>query len=140
MAKVKINLPERFHYVTRLEVYISQVNYGGHLGHDAVLTLCHEARVRFLQSLGYSELDIEGVGTIMTDAAVQYISEGFAGDMLEIKLAVRDMTSSRFDIIYQVLNLTRNKELARVKTGIVCYDYALRKVKPIPAGFRNHFE
>jgi hypothetical protein len=44
------------------------INYGGHLGNDAVLSLVHEARVRFLKQQGYTENNIEGAGIIMADA------------------------------------------------------------------------
>jgi acyl-CoA thioesterase FadM len=47
MARVRFEIqgPEVFR--TRLRVRVDDVNYGGHLGNDAVLTLCHEARIRF---------------------------------------------------------------------------------------------
>ncbi len=40
-----------------LEVRISDINYGNHLGHDSLVSLLHEARVRFLRHLGYTELN-----------------------------------------------------------------------------------
>ena len=59
-------------YETEIPIRISDVNYGGHLGNDAVLSLAHEARVRFLALRGFSEKDVEGVGIMMVDAAVVY--------------------------------------------------------------------
>jgi len=64
MARIKLELPETFSFRTEITVRITDLNYGGHLGNADTLVLIHEARVRFLKSYGYSEIDIEGYGTI----------------------------------------------------------------------------
>ncbi|NDG84238.1 MAG: thioesterase, partial [Proteobacteria bacterium] len=61
MPRIKIDLPERFAFSTELSLRITDINYGGHLGNDAVLGLVHEARVRFLKHHGFSETEIGGV-------------------------------------------------------------------------------
>ncbi|RMF54479.1 MAG: thioesterase, partial [Calditrichaeota bacterium] len=43
MARLKLTLPEKFHFTTELSIRISDVNYANHLGNDAVLSLIHEA-------------------------------------------------------------------------------------------------
>ena len=48
MSRIKLALPDRWTFSTELPVRISDINYGGHLGNDAVLALAQEARVRFL--------------------------------------------------------------------------------------------
>ena len=58
MARIKLDLPGRFPFSTELRVRITDVNYGGHMGNDALLGLLHEARVQFLAHYGLSELDI----------------------------------------------------------------------------------
>lgn len=69
---MKLELPNRFQFTTDLNVRIGDINYGGHLGNDAMLSLIHEARVQFLKRLRYAEHNIEGVGIIMADAVVVY--------------------------------------------------------------------
>ena len=98
MPRIKLPLPDAFPFRTDLALRVGDINYGGHLGNDAVLALCHEARIRCLEQLGYSEMDIGGVGIIMSDAVVVYRSEG------------------------------RRGEIARAKTGIVFYDYTRKKL------------
>ncbi len=82
MARIKIELPEKFLFRTEIPVRITDINYGGHLGNDSLLSIIHEARLRFLNHLGYSESNVEEVGIIMIDSAIQYKSEGFYGDEL----------------------------------------------------------
>ena len=77
MPRIKIEIPERFIYKTEIPIRITDINYGGHLGNDSLLSIIHEARVRFLKNLGYSEANVEGSGIIMIDSAIQYKSEGF---------------------------------------------------------------
>ncbi|MBV8679658.1 MAG: thioesterase family protein [Aquitalea sp.] len=135
MARIKIALPEQFIYETMLEVRISDINYGGHMANDAILRLAHEARLRFLKSLGYSELDVEGVGIIMADAAVMYRAEAFHGDQLLFRLGLADPNPYGLDIVYQAIDGNNGKEVARLKTGIVFFDYQTRKPVAMPAAF-----
>ena len=81
MSRIKIDLPSRFVFSTQIPIRIDDINYGSHLGHDSVLTLAHEARVRFLTAHGYTEDNIEGVGIIMGDVGITYSSEAFYGDL-----------------------------------------------------------
>lgn len=137
MARVKLDLPKEFLFSTEVHVRIGDINYGGHLGNDAVLAFVHEARVRFLKAYGYSEADIEGVGIIMTDAVVVYKSEGFYGDRLLIEVVVQDFTRTGCDFLFRLTNKETGKEIARAKTGIVFFDYASRKVVAVPPRFRD---
>jgi acyl-CoA thioester hydrolase len=47
MARVAIDLPEQFPFSAGIAVRISDINYGGHIGYDAIISLIHEARMRF---------------------------------------------------------------------------------------------
>lgn len=135
MARVKVELPDKFIFKTEIPVRITDLNYGGHLGNDSLLSLVHEARVRFLKSMNYSELDVEGSGIIMVDAAIEYKSEGMYGDIINISINVDDITSTGFDIKYKLADQGSDKTIAAVKTGIVFYDYDSRKIVPIPDKF-----
>jgi acyl-CoA thioester hydrolase len=139
MARVKLDLPDHFDFSTELAVRISEVNYGGHLGNDSVLSLMHEARVQFLNHCGYSELDIEGAGIIMADSVVVYKNEGFHGDRLVVEVAVGDFQNASCDFVYRMANKETGKEVARGKTGIVFYNYVSKKTMSVPAKFRERF-
>lgn len=137
MARVKIEFTEKFLFKTEIVIRVSDLNYGAHLGNDSILTICHEARLRFLKQLGYSELDIEGNGIIMADAAIQYKGEGFYSDELNIEIGVTDFTKNGCDFIYRLTNKKNGKLIALVKTGIVFYDYKRRKILAIPKKFKT---
>jgi 4-hydroxybenzoyl-CoA thioesterase len=135
MNRVKINLPENLNFKTEIPLRISDINYGGHLGNDKILSLVHEARVRFLKELGYSEMNVEGYGIIMIDALVEYKSEAFYGDTVLIEAGIGDIDKIGFDIFYRMLNKASGKEIALVKTGILIFDYGKRKIAAVPEAF-----
>ena len=140
MPRIKIELPGKFIFKTEIPIRITDINYGGHLGNDSLLSIIHEARLRFLNHLGYSESNVEGVGIIMIDSAIQYKSEGFYGDNLVAEVAVKDFTGVGCDFVYQLSNKNSKKEIALAKTGIVFFDYEKRKTALVPSEFKKKFE
>lgn len=136
MPRIKIELPEHFPFSTELMIYQSHINYGGHLDNAQLLTLISEARARYFKALGYHEGDVEGVGIIMADAAVQYKSEAFQGETLIVRMTANDFGKKGCDLVWQMNEKTSGREVARGKAGIVFMDYATRQVCAVPAAFR----
>jgi acyl-CoA thioester hydrolase len=136
MARIKIDMPDNYLFSTTLDVRISDINYANHLSNDSVLSFVHESRVRFLRQYGYTELDVEGLGIIMTDSAIVYKAEGFYGDQVQFDITVGDFNKYGCDIFYLMTNKATAVEIAHVKTGIVFFDYETRKVVTLPEGFR----
>lgn len=134
MARVKITIPEKWLFDCTIPVRIADINYGQHLGNDALVSMLHEARVQWLQALNYSELNIEGAGLIMADLAVMYKNESFYGDILLFKLYLGETSAVSFELVYEVINL-QQKQIAIAKTGMVCFNYALKKVSTLPLPF-----
>ena len=134
MARLTIDLPATFLFTTEIAVRATDLNYGGHVGNDTILSYMQEIRVQFYRHLGFkSELNLVGpVGQIITDAAVVYKSESFLGDVITGSIGVSDFNKYGFDYIYLLTNKVTEKEVARGKTGIVCFDYDKRKVVSIP--------
>lgn len=139
MARIKIDVPKEFPFSTDIALRITDINYGGHLGNDAVLSLIQEARLRFLMDHGFTELDVDGFGLIMTDSAIVYRSEAFYGDVLTIEVAAQDFTKKGCDFVYRITNKATGKEVARAKTGVLIYDYGRKKVVEVPAVFKEAF-
>ncbi len=132
MPRLRLELPNTLPFRTQLPVRITDVNYGGHLGNDAVLALVHEARVRFLASMGYSEMNIEGASIIMADAQIVYRSEGHYGDLLDASVGFGEIDGVSFEIFTLLAQADSGKEVARVKTTLVCFDYTARRPMPVP--------
>lgn len=134
MARIKINFPSDYIFKTKVQVRITDVNYGGHVGNDSILSIMHEARLQLLKHLGFkNEVDIaKNTGIIVADVAIQYKAESFHGDELEVKVAVQDFNKYGFDMLYNISNVNTGKDVAIGKTGIVCVDYDKKKVVSVP--------
>lgn len=139
MARASINLPAHFPFATEIQVRVTDLNYGNHLGNDALLGLLHEARVQFYKSYGYSEINLEGFGTIMTDCVLLFKGEAFLGDVLKIEVAVGEFNKYGFDVFYKVTEKHSVKWIAQAKTGICCFDYVTRKLVSLPAEVISRF-
>jgi len=134
MARIKLVLPEQFTFTTTIPVRITDLNYGGHLGNDAVLSLIHEARVQYLKSMDFSELHFDTASLIMSDAGIEFKSEAFYGDVLKAQVTAGEFSRVGFDLYYRFTKQNEGQEIvvALAKTGMICFDYKARKVVPVP--------
>lgn len=137
MARVKLSIPDELPFVTRLKVRITDLNYGNHLGNTAVLEFVHEARVQAIQHAGMQEHDLGGVGLVVSDAQLVYKTQGFYGDAIDIAVGVTDFNKYGCDFVYRLLLIDSGKELARAKTGIVCFDYESNSLQAMPEQTRQ---
>lgn len=133
MARIKIDIPEKVMATFLIPVRIADINYGNHVGNDAFVSIIHEARMKWLRQYDYTELKIEDIGLIMSDLAIEFKSESFYGDVVEVKLGAGEISRVGFELYYQLF-AKRNDEnilLANAKTGMVCYDYDAKRVAPV---------
>ncbi|MFO7653970.1 MAG: thioesterase family protein [Candidatus Krumholzibacteriia bacterium] len=119
-----------------VKVRITDLNYGGHLGNDRMLALLHEARVAWLASHDWSELDCAGAALIMADAALLFQKEAFAGDVLDIEVAAGEPSRVGFRLFYRVTRPADGARVALAETGLVCFDYGTRRLLPLPDAVR----
>lgn len=135
MNRVKIDIPEKLPFSTRMSVRITDLNYGNHVGNPIFLSLAHEARMLYLKSMGYSELNIENVSLIMADAAIEFKAELLYGDEVNIEVGLGGHSRVGFDLLYRITGWRNGESFlaAKIKTGLICYDYTLKKTVALPA-------
>lgn len=142
MEKVKIILPANSpDFECVIPVRVGDINYGGHVGNDSMVSFLHEARVQFLASMGYTEFDIEGIGLIQADLMVRYKNEAFLADNLSCKVFFTNFSSRSFDMLCQICTQRNGQNIiiAEAKTGLVCYDYKTKSIAHLPEKFKNRF-
>ena len=141
MPRTKLVLPEHFSFITEIPVRITDLNYGGHVGNDSVLSLIHEVRVQFLRHHGYQELDLAGVGLIMADVTIEFRNEIFYGDILKASICASEVSRVGFDLYYKMEKQAPPASpeappkwlpVTNARTGMVCYDYKLKKIAGVP--------
>jgi acyl-CoA thioester hydrolase len=134
MPRTKLLLPENFNFTVNIPVRITDLNYGGHVGNDSILSLIHEVRVQFLRHHGYDELNLAGVGLIMADVTIEFKHELFYGETLRASVAAAEFSRVGFDLYYKLEKQTGEKwvSVTHARTGMVCYDYSLKKIAAVP--------
>lgn len=134
MAKNKIIIPAPVCFTTTMVAKEEDINYGGHVGNERFLLFAQETRMQFLKTLGCSELKFGPYGLILAEAYVEYMSELFLGETIEIQLSITSPTRAAFECYYQIKTNRAGKTItaANIRTNMVCFDYNERKVKSIP--------
>ncbi len=137
MARVKLDPPAPVLFTTSVNVRVTDLNYGRHLGHMELVGLLHEARVAFLREHDYVEFDVEGLSLMVVDLAVSYRAEAFAGQTMIIDLGMVLEGSRGAEIRYAVRERETNTVIAVAKTGVVFADPIERKVVQVPEPVRR---
>ena len=137
MSRIQLDAPETYPFRTEIDVRITDINYGNHLGNDSVLSILHEARVRWLASKGFSEVDIGGCGVILADTAILFKNEVFYPATLACEVAAADVARSSFDLYYRVCRVEDGARVAEAKTGMIGFDYERKKPVRLPDRFRE---
>jgi acyl-CoA thioester hydrolase len=134
MARIKINLPNTFGFNCIIPIRIGDINYGNHVGNDAVLSIVHEARMQFLKNMGTTELDFFGTSLIMADVAIEFKKEMYYGQIVKASVAIVDISKIGFDLIYklEVGSESGSFTTALAKTGMICFDYKAKKITSVP--------
>lgn len=139
MGRIKIDLPDKFLFSTTIPVRITDVNYGGHVGNDAILSIIHEGRAQFLNQFEFTEMDCGGVSLIMSDVAIEFKRELFYGESVSISIATGYVSKVAFDMFYKLEKSTgeKNVVVAVAKSGMVCFNYEYKKVAVISQTLRD---
>ena len=139
MARIKIDLPDNFSFTCEIPVRITDINYGGHAGNDAILSIIHEARMQYLNKMGYTEMQFAGTGMIMADVAIEFKGELFYSDRVFASVTAGAISKIGFDLFYKLEKETNGKKLpvAFAKTGMICYDYQRKKIVAVPEEARS---
>lgn len=132
MPRLKLRPLPRYPFATDITVRTTDLNYGAHLGNDRLLALIHEARVAYLASHGWAELDCGGVGLILSDAALVLRREAFADDVLRFDVGAVEVARTTFRLAYRVVRKSDGVTVALAETGMAGYDYARSHPVPLP--------
>jgi acyl-CoA thioester hydrolase len=139
MARIRIDCPEHFSFHCRIPIRINDINYGGHVGNDSLLSLVHEARMQFLQHHGYTEMAIGGLGLIMADAGIEFKAELFYGETVNVSVGIGEISRIGIDIYYKLEKQSGEKTItvALAKTGMICYNYHEKKIAAVPEAVKQ---
>jgi acyl-CoA thioesterase FadM len=135
MPRIKLSEQEVYEFQSSFQVRPQDINYGGHVGNDNLISLVGAARAHLFHSLGFSELDLgdRQTGIIITDLVVNYKAEAFLFDELLIETHIGEVAPKRFRMFHRIRK--DMKLIALVETGFATYNYETKKTTPIPTSF-----
>jgi 4-hydroxybenzoyl-CoA thioesterase len=90
--------------------------------------------------MGFTEIDIGGVGILITNLVVNYKAEAFYADDIRIDIEVGEIAKTGFDLLYQLTLQSTEKEIAKVLTTVTFFDYNRKKVAKVPQIFLDKMQ
>src|SRR4051812_36760207 len=145
MPRNKIQLPPRFNFSCKIPVRITDINYGGHAGNDSILSIIHEARMQFLKSIGYTELNFAGIGMIMAEVTIEFKKELFYGDTIVAHVTAGEISRIGFELFYKLetyQEIVPEKDSPAIiaRTNMICYNYDQKKIVALPDEAKRNIE
>jgi acyl-CoA thioester hydrolase len=136
VARVKLTPLDHYKNIYETTVEVTDINYGNHLGNDALVGIIHRARVHFLHRLGASEYDLgDGkTGILLADLIANYKEESFLFDKLSVESSIGEVRSKGFRMFHKI-TAEQGRLIALVETGLVAFNYQKRKVARVPESF-----
>jgi acyl-CoA thioesterase FadM len=136
MARVTLDLPEQFFYITNITVGANDINAGGHVGNDQMIMLLSVARNRFFDSLTINPIDLGDITMVAADLAATYRRESFLRDVLQFELGFMDFNKYGVDMMFRV-SKAGGELVVLAKTGFVFINKKTKKVAAMPSLFIN---
>jgi len=135
MPRVKLSERSSYEFRHTLTVRATDINYAGHVGNEALLSLVHEARYQFMKRLGFDTVAVQQlkVGLIIADLAINFKAEAYAQDDLDIECQIDELEEKSFRLFHRIRR--EDQVIALVETGLVAFDYQTRAVAPLTKEF-----
>ncbi len=127
MARVEIKLPDEFTFSMDMDVRISDINMGGHLGNERLLAMFNNVQLKFLQAKGFQDLTINGNPLINVDVAMILKAEAYFADVLTFEAAAQDFHKYGCDIVFKASDKKTGGLVGMAKSGVLVFDYENKK-------------
>jgi acyl-CoA thioesterase FadM len=140
VPRIKLVEQQEYEFHFMVTLLPRDINMGGHMGNDALVSLVGAARADIFHSMGMSELDLGDVqtGVIMSDLTVNYLAEGFLFDELFIDTHVGELSRTGFRLSHRITK--KETLIALVETGLVTFNYVSKKIVSVPETFLKRLQ
>lgn len=132
MSKITIELPSELPFSTEIPIQIFQINGAQHLDNALLIGLVQEARHRFLQSLGCSWDNAEGLKCVVRDEQATYRSEAFYGEIMRIEMGLIEELDTVLAFGWKMRESKSGREVARGIVDVEFLNPQTSEIEPIP--------
>lgn len=148
MSKYLVNPTVKCDFTCQYQINYNDINGANHLGSDKVLSIAIEAKAQLYNHLGYKYSDIEGGTFFLLNSKIDFIGEGFHGDIVHIDTKLHPQSDKT--VIYRCgikkpkasegqrstdQEESAFKEIARVECLMVYVDNESKRSAPVPQAF-----
>ncbi len=119
-------------FSTEIEVRLSDMAGGFHLGNHMIVSYVNEAMARLFKAMGFDGLQINDISYINRELEISYRSEGSYADRIEIDVAIESFEERQYTLIYRLYNRETKRELAHVRGLYASFDYQQCKMVLVP--------
>ncbi|WP_061249044.1 acyl-CoA thioesterase [Leptospira alstonii] len=137
MTDIQIEFPENYHFSTELSIRKTDLTLDIHVSFASILDIVMEAHLQFFQYLGFAVTDIYGKSIIFANAGILYQGELLYNDRVKIDVVLNNLGEKSFDLTFRLSKDQRKEKVALVKIRVLFFDYSIRRVMPVPEGFKK---
>ena len=128
---------QKFTFVYQDTVRYADCDMHGHMNHAKFLTFMEQARVGFLQKIGFDPHSRETIPFILAHVSCDYKSPAYINDELKVAMGVTHLGTSSFTMEYEITHARTGEIKATAKTVLVYFDYRKMQKTIIPEDFRR---
>ena len=131
-------LRAEFPIVVEIPVAWAEMDYFRHVNHAVFFTYFENARICYLDAIGFRELtDTVQTGPILASAEARFRRPVTYPDTLVVGARTTELGEYRFAHEYRVVSRAMNDVAASGGAVLVSYDYAAARKTPIPEAVRG---
>ena len=135
MPQIKLQEQKKYEFCYNVTLQPRDINYIGHFGNDAVVSLVRTAETKILHSFGFSEEDLGDcqTGILILDLIVNFKAEAFVFDDLAIETHIGEFKRNGFRIFHCIKK--GGTIVALAESGVVTINNISKKNSIVPKAF-----
>lgn len=115
----------------QVTVRFSETDALGHTNNTSYFIYLEEARIRFIESLGYS-MDTQNWNFILASTKCDFLLQGYFNQELVIKTYVAKIGSKSFQLEHEIISKGTNEIIAKGNAIMVYFNFEKQKSEPLP--------
>lgn len=120
----------------QVNVRFSETDALGHINNTSYFIYLEEARIRFIESLGYN-MDTTEWKFILASTKCDFLSQGYFNQTLVIKTYVSKIGTKSFQIEHDIIDTKTEHLIAKGNAIMVSFDFEKQKSEPLPDLLRD---
>lgn len=130
-----------FPVIVRLPVQWGEMDAYGHVNNTVFFRYFESARLAYLERCGFTDsYDEDRIGAILHSTSCRFRTALFYPDTVSVGARAEEVADDRFTMRYLVVSENQGGAAAEGEGVVVSFDYAQRRIAPIPGAVREAIE